>query len=86
MPQVWLPIKEPTTGREITIIIPGANQMDRGQLKEIIQWQTEKTLADLKAKGPQPVARFSSKEVGQALNEFRHHLERKGKTGNPKYF
>lgn len=77
MAKLWLPIKEETTGREQLLIIPGAAHMDASQLKEIIQWQTEKTKAQLKAKGPKPVARMPRKEVGAALNEYLQWLKRK---------
>lgn len=77
MPRLWLPIKEKTSGREMLILIPEAEHMDRSQLEEIIAWQEETTHAKLKALGPKPEARFSRKEVGQALREFRLFLERK---------
>ena len=54
MPSIWLPIKEPSTGREQLILIPGASNMDRVQLEEIIAWQKETTLAQLKKLGPKP--------------------------------
>ncbi len=75
MPKLWLPLREPTTGREQIIYIPGAEHMDKSQLEEILQWQKEKTLADLKAKGPQrpPMAVAKRKEIGKALNEFRNY-------------
>lgn len=87
MTKLWLPIKEETTGREQLILIPGAEHMDRSQLEEIIAWQEETTRAKLKALGAKPQARFSRKEVGQALNEFRMFLERKRSgTGNKRYY
>ncbi len=81
MARIWLPIherpttgrlliKEPTTGREMLVIIPGASHMDRGQLEAIIEGQTERTLEQLKAQGPKPVARLSKAEVQGALREF----------------
>lgn len=86
MPKLWLPIKEETSGREMLILIPGASHMDRSQLEEIIAWQKETTLRELKALGPRPKARYSRKEVGQALNEFRMFLERKRKGTGKKYY
>ena len=85
MPKFYLPlkyrIKEPTTGREQTILIPGAESMDKSQLNEIIQWQEEKTLKELKT--PRPKRVYSKKEVGQALNEFNKALrKRQGSTHN----
>ena len=77
MPKLWLPIKEPTTGREQILYIPGASYMDKSQLEEIIAWQKEKTLADLKAKGPKPERKYSKAEVGKALKEFRERLHRR---------
>jgi hypothetical protein len=87
MARLWLPIKEETTGREQLIYIPGASYMDRHQLEEIIAWQEEHTRSQLKALGPKPQARFSRKEVGQALKEFRTWLkERQEGTGNRRYY
>lgn len=82
MPKLWLPtsytIKEPTSGRERIIIIPGAEHMDVGQLREILLWQEEKTKAELKALGPKPIARLSKEEVQGALREYRDWLKKKG--------
>jgi len=90
MARLWLPtqytIKEPTTGREQVLIIPGAESMDRGQLEEITQWQEETTKAKLKAMGPKVKPRYSRKETGQAINEYLQSLRRRQKTGNPKYY
>lgn len=77
MGKIWLPIKEPSTGREQILYIPGASHMDRSQLEEILHWQKERTLAVLKAKGPKPARIHSRKEVGQALKEFREQLHRR---------
>ena len=70
MSRLWLPIHEPTTGREMTLYIPGADHMDIGQLKAIVEAEKEKTLAQLKAKGPKPVSRMSRDDVKGALREF----------------
>ena len=77
MSKIWLPIVEPTTGREQILYIPGASHMDRSQLEEILHWQKERTLAQLKAKGPIAPRVHSRKEVGQALKEFRGYLHRR---------
>jgi len=68
--RLWLPIVEPTTKREMLLYIPGADSMDVGQLKAIIEAEKEKTLAQLKAKGPKPVATMSRADVRGALSEF----------------
>uniref|UniRef100_A0A6M3LHK8 Uncharacterized protein n=1 Tax=viral metagenome TaxID=1070528 RepID=A0A6M3LHK8_9ZZZZ len=79
MPKFYLPLKhivrEPTTGRQVTLLIPGAEQMDGSQLDEIIQWQEEKTLAELKR--PIPKRTYSREEVGKALNEFNKELRKR---------
>jgi len=73
-------VKEPTTGRETVLIIPGAESMDKSQLNEIIQWQEEKTLAELKT--PRPRRVYSQKEVGRALNEFNKQLRRRQRSSH----
>ena len=85
MTKIWLPIKEETSGRETILYIPGASHLSRQQLEEIIQWQTEKTVAEFKAEGPQPERVVSRKEVGKALKEFRASLARSRETGKPRY-
>ena len=80
MAEFYLPmkytIKEPTTGREQIIMIPGAEHLDRAHLQEIIHMEREKTMGQLKAKGV-PKRVYSRKEVGQALNEFNKALRRR---------
>ena len=85
MPLLMLPLKEPVYGRETLLYIPGASRMDRHQLQEIIHWQTEKTLGEMKARGPQPKAVYSRKEIAGALRDFMRRLEMaKGRNG-PRY-
>ena len=88
MPQVlYLPITEPTSGRETLLYIPGASSMDVGQLREIIAAHTEKAAREMKVRGRAPKARYSKKQVAGALREYRQHLERKANSsGNPRYF
>ena len=86
MAKLWLPIKEPTTNREMILYIPGASHMDSVQLRDIIQCQKEKTLTELKAKGPKPIARFSRAEIGKALKEYKEYLDRQRETVNPRYY
>jgi len=68
-------IQDPESGRKQDILIPGAGSMDKSQLNEILEWQTEKTLKELRA--PRPKRVYSKKEVGQALNEFNKALRRR---------
>ena len=97
MVKVWLPIPpkprtnefnivEPTTGREMLLIVPGASRMDRSELEEIIGYEREKTLAQLKAKGPVVKSRFSKKEIGGALREFNEYLRAKEHNAGYKKF
>lgn len=86
--QVAKPItlKHEATGRETVLLIPGAESMDISQLREIIQWQTEKFEAESKAAGPKPQRIYSKKEVGKALREFREYaLRRQGTSRNRIY-
>ncbi len=79
MARVYLPMThtqkialthEPT-GRQTILLIPGAASMDISQLREIIQWQTEKFEAEAEKMGPKPKRTYSKEEVGRALKEFR---------------
>ena len=74
MHKIWLPIsytiREPTTGREQILFIPGAERMPISQLREIIAWQEQKTLAELKARGPKPEPRYSKENVAGAIKDY----------------
>lgn len=69
--------------RERTIFIPGSEDMDRNQLNDIIEWQTEKTKRELSQ--PRPERKRSRKEVGQALKDYNEFRKRKAE-GTKKYF
>ena len=87
MAKIWLPIKEPTSGRETILYIPGASHMDKGKLREILAAEKEKIRAELKAQGPRPKGRFSKAEIALALRDFRRFLDRKEQgTGGGRYF
>jgi len=70
--------------KERTIFIPGADEMDKNELRDIIQWQEEKTRDDLR-KTPTEQRKHSKKEVGQALRDYREFQQRKGE-GTKKYY
>lgn len=80
---ILLPIKEPLYGRERDIYIAGVT--DKGKLQEIIAWQTEKTLEELKAQGPQPKAIYSRKEIAGNLKDFMARLELANRRNGPRY-
>jgi hypothetical protein len=69
--------------REMTILIPGADQMDRNELGEILQWQEEKTRKELRQ--PVETRKHSEKEVGQALKDFNEFRHRKSE-GTKRFF
>ena len=81
MPKFYLPLdyklKEPTTGREQRIVIPGGELLDGHHLEELIQSTNERTLAELKAMGTLAKRVYSRKDVGRALNEFNIALRRR---------
>jgi len=60
--------------------------MDRSHLEEIIAWQKERTIAKMREKGALPPRKYSRKEVGRALRDFRESLKRRRESGNPRYF
>lgn len=76
MPRIWLPVTY--GGRTTHILIPNTQNIDDGQLDEIIAWEQEKTLAELKklpAKKPMTVAR--RQEIVGELKEYGEFLRRK---------
>ncbi len=84
MARIWLPITY--GGRTRNILIPGSQNIDDNQLDEIIQWQKEKTLEELKALPPkQPISIARKKEIAGILKEFGEFIERK-KSGELKKF
>ena len=74
-PKIWLPLNRVfQRGNKTTIlIIPGASQMDRSQLEEIIQWQTEKINKEV----VKPQAVIPSKEIKGMLLEFAKYIRKK---------
>ena len=78
-----LTIKE--NGKEMKVFIPGADQMDRHELEDIVQWQTEKTRDELRKAPPKEESKHSKKEVGEALKDYRDFQQRRGQ-GGKKYY
>lgn len=77
MPRIWLPVSY--GGRTRNILIPNVQNIDNSQLDEIIQWQKEKTLKELKnmpEKKPVSIAR--KEEIVGALKEYGKWLSKKG--------
>ncbi len=90
MPSLLLPVhynqritlvNEPTGQKQI-LLIPGASGMDGSQLREIIHWQQERFNKECQT--PKPVRKYSHKEVGKALKEFREYARRR--SGGKIYF
>ena len=81
-PRMWLPLNKTfQRGNKTTIlIIPGASLMDRSELKDIIQWQTEK----INAEPVRPQAVMPSKDVKEMLLDFARYI-RKKRTGYKLY-
>ena len=69
--------------RERTILIPGAEDMPKQQLEDIVEWQTTKTREELRQ--PRPERKYSKKEVGQALKDYNEFRKRRAE-GTRKYF
>ena len=85
MPKIWLPLSY--GGRTRNILIPNIQEIDEGQLEEIVAWQKEKTLQELKdlpSKKPISVAR--AKEIGEQLNEYLQFLRRKQKDSTKRFY
>ena len=70
-------IKE--NGKEMKVFIPGADQMDRHELEDIVQWQEEKTREDLR-KTPKVVkpTKEQRKATEEALRDYREFQRRRG--------
>ena len=78
MAQIWLPISY--GGRTRNVLIPQAHNIDESQLDEIIEWETEKTLKELRALPPKkPVDKMKAQEIGALLRERLEFIKRKGK-------
>ncbi len=78
MHKIWLPVSY--GNRKRLILIPDSQNIDDGQLDEIIHWQTEKTLDELKKLPPkEPVSIARKKEIVGMLKEYSEWLERKSK-------
>lgn len=85
MPKLWLPISH--GGRTRNILIPYIQDIDDSQLEEIIEWEKEKTLDELKKMPPKkPIDVARAKEIGAQLNEYMQFLKRKKGDANKKYF
>ena len=81
-PRVWLPLRKTfKRGIKTTIlIIPGASQMDRSQLAEIIAWQTEKIEKE-------PIREvMPAKDVKEMLLDYLAFLRRKRKDPAKKFY
>ena len=74
-PKIWLPISH--GGRTRNILIPYAQDIDESQLAEIIEWQKEKTLNELKKLPAKPERVISREEAGRMLREYTEFLKRK---------
>jgi hypothetical protein len=89
MASLWLPITEKTTGRKMTIIMPGdpSAYESPAQMEELKQRAIERTQEQLKAMGPKPIARFPRAEVGKALKEYREAIiKRRASPNNRIYY
>ena len=85
MPKLWLPLSY--GGRTRNILIPYSQNIDDTQLDEIIHWQTEKTMNELKKLPPkQPMSVMKKKEVVEALRDFTDFVNRKKSGETKKYY
>jgi hypothetical protein len=85
MPKIWLPISH--GGRTRNILIPHTQDMDKSQLDEIVEWQKEKTLDELKKLPPRkPIEIAKAQEIGAQLSEYLQYLKRKKNDGIKKYY
>ena len=74
-PKMWLPLNKTfQRGNKTTIlIIPGASHMDRHELEDIIQWQTEK----INSEPVKPLAVMPSKDIRGMLSEFASYIRKR---------
>lgn len=71
-------------GRKQTIFIPGADEMDRHELEDLVQWQEEKTRDELR-KIPTKQRNHSKADVGKALGDYNKFRQRV-REGTKKYY
>jgi hypothetical protein len=75
LPKLWMPINY--GGRTRNILIPNVQDIDGSQLDEIIDWQKEKTLKELKSlPEKKPMNVLKAKEIGAMLNEHLQFIKR----------
>ena len=81
-------VRHPETGRTQDVTIPGADGLDRQRLDNLVAWQTEHTLAELK--GPSPTApqrnREEQHDLGRHLKEIEATTQQIKETGHGKYW
>ena len=83
-------VRNPKNGRTQDVTIPGADKLDPQRLENLVNWQTETTLAELK--GPdtriaaQPHTREFRHELGQQLREISESKRKRKETGHGKYW
>jgi len=78
-----LNIKE--NGKEMKVFIPDADKMDKSQLHDIIQTQTEKTREQLRAKPNIKKTPEEKKKTAEKLKDYAEFRRRKQR-GEKKYY
>ena len=83
-------VKHPESGREQDVIIPGADKLDPQRLENLVAWQTEETLEELR--GPEtsvagkPHSKDFQHELGRQLKAIEESKRRVKETGHGKYW
>ena len=83
-------VKNPESGRSQDVIIPGADKLDPQRLENLVAWQTEETLEELK--GPEtsvtgkPHSKQFGHDLGKHLKEIEASKQRVKETGHGKYW
>ena len=94
-PIVWkdkwtFTVTHPESGRSQDVTIPGADRLEKQRLDNLVAWQVEDTLAELK--GPEtriasrPHSKAFKKDLGQHLKEVAESNKRVRETGHGKYW
>ena len=81
-------MQHPETGRTQDVTIPGADGLDRQRLDNLVGWQTEQTLAELREpdRSGSPRTKEEQHDLGRHLKETEATAQRIKETGHGRYW
>lgn len=81
-------VTHPESGRSQDVTIPGADRLEKQRLDNLVAWQVEDTLKELKGPNRPSVkpSRQGQHDLGKHLKEIEESKKRVRETGHGKYF